>query len=185
MEHEFLSLQGIEKSASYQGPLILLKKLEYSQGYAKPKCRCGRTTDLTRVYKAPKVLLQPLSKRGLLAQVGIFEDVVLFDYYHLELWIAGYREDALCAKCFFDNLFFELGPTCPLCRKTIRQGKRVHLYPLTESNWRKWSKMIKVLSVLRENDRLFVSCCKDSHRQSPTNREYFWTQKGLISSKKA
>jgi hypothetical protein len=171
MNKVFPALENLEKQG---GLFVLLSRLEYMNGKSRPKYLCGHGGDLVNIYRPPRVLLAPLAKRNLLANIGIFEDVVVFDHYGLHPRIYGHRERLNCPKCFFEKLILEVGPLCPVCRKIIRKGSRVNLFELKESDKRRWSGLAKVMYITEAKQEWAAACCLIKGRKQYVSKPLIW-----------
>jgi hypothetical protein len=133
------------------------------------------------LFRAPKVLVGVLGKKELLARLGTYENVVLFDPERLKGRVYGHREVNLCPQCFFEKVLNDLDPTCPFCKKRIRDGGRVWLVRYTALNFAE-RHLIKVLKAKYQGFFWAVCCCSGAKPSDMAPKRFRWnsTSRNLL-----
>ncbi|MFZ6015003.1 MAG: hypothetical protein ACOYUZ_01465 [Patescibacteria group bacterium] len=180
MEISFPVLDKIN-AKDYGGPIKLLSFLDTSATDAlianyPSKYPCGHRDPKKMVFRPPKVLMPWLRAGGLLADLTVFKNVVVFDLQVSELFLAGHRERKLCPQCFFKKALDELAPTCPICRQRLHNGQRVQLVKYEILNIAQ-KKTIKHLRVNGGRAGYAVCCCGEFSGKDVSGENYRWDRK--------
>lgn len=172
MELSYPSLEGLNTPAKYSGPLRVLSYLDVTQKGYLTRYPCGHKAARCTVIRPPKTLYKALARRDLLATVGVFENVVVFDLNRMQR-VAGHRERELCPRCFFSRLFAELDPTCPICGMRIRHGSKVWLMRYSSFALAEKCK-VKSLKVKHDSIIWAMVCCEAGNVDTRLKQVYVW-----------
>ncbi len=183
MELSYPSLEGINLAGTYSGPFILLKFLDKEYNGVVPKYPCGHKTNKVSIIRPPKVLIAHLRKRGVLADVGVTTDVVVFDRDRILMRVVGHRERSLCPQCFFAKILQNLDPVCPYCRKRIHDNDKVFLARYSDLGISQ-KKVTKALKVKHDGLSWALCCCAGKKSMPDIAKMYFWrsAERKLVSA---